>query len=282
MRVSISGSIRSLAQLAVEALDFIDHLALGRLADAVRAADVVDGAALALELHALELAGQETGAPLAGGDRLVAAAAAGNHDDVAGQVLRFRAESVEQPRAHAGAALEDRAGVHERVRRIVVDLLGDHRADDADIIGDGADVRKELGDLDAADSPHFLNFVNEPRAISLLPWSWASCWPAVKDSGNGWPLSASSCGLGSNDLEVRRSAGHAEVDDAFRPCGEMQPPWLWRNGMAGSREPAPRSSRERHAADAREAPLQEGPAAEVLLVALELVDESGVSWLSSG
>ena len=68
------------------------------------------------------------------------------HDE-ARQILRLGAQAVEHPRAHARPARDDRAGVHERVRRIVIDLLGPHRADDADVVGDAADVREELADL---------------------------------------------------------------------------------------------------------------------------------------
>ena len=33
------------------------------------------------------------------------------------------------------------------MRRIVVDLLGVHRADDADVVGNAADVREQVGDF---------------------------------------------------------------------------------------------------------------------------------------
>ena len=38
---------------------------------------------------------------------------------------------------------------------------------------------------------------NEPRALSVAPCNWASCWPFVNDSGNGWPSSRFNSGLGS-------------------------------------------------------------------------------------
>ena len=39
-----------------------------------------------------------------------------------------------------------RAGVHEGVGRVVIDLLGLHRADDADVVGDLGVVRQEVAD----------------------------------------------------------------------------------------------------------------------------------------
>ena len=70
-------------ELAVEAADFVDDLALGALADAFGVADVVDRFALGLELDALVLAGQDAAGPLAGGDRLLARAAGRSEHDVA-------------------------------------------------------------------------------------------------------------------------------------------------------------------------------------------------------
>ena len=81
-------------------------------------------------------------------------------------------------------------------------------------------------EISVPDCPHFLNFENEPRAISLLPWSWASCWPAVKDSGNGWPLSASSWGFGSNDSRWDGPPAMQRCTMRFALAGKCRPPWL--------------------------------------------------------
>ena len=77
------GVDRLFGQLAVEATDLVDDLALGALADALGVADVMDGFALGLELDALVLAGQDAAGPLAGGDWLLAGASGGGQDDVA-------------------------------------------------------------------------------------------------------------------------------------------------------------------------------------------------------
>ncbi len=83
-------------ELPVQIVHLVDHLALGRLTDAVGVADVVHGIAFGLELDALEFAGEEAGTPLAGRDRLGTGTLREQYD-VAGEVLGFRAESVEQP-----------------------------------------------------------------------------------------------------------------------------------------------------------------------------------------
>ena len=53
-----------------------------------------------------------------------------------GRSSRLAAQAVGQPRAHRRPAGDRRAGVHERVGRVVVDRLGLQRADDADVVGD--------------------------------------------------------------------------------------------------------------------------------------------------
>src|SRR5207244_1637514 len=65
------------------------------------------------------------------------------------QVRGVTAEAVEYPRAHRRPTRDLRAGVHEHVRRVVVDRLRRHRADDADVVRDRADLREEFADLDA-------------------------------------------------------------------------------------------------------------------------------------
>ena len=107
--------------------------------------EVVHRVAAGVELDALVLAGQEAAVPLPGRDRLRAAAAGrvGGHHDEAGQVVALAAQAVGDPRAHARPALDRRARVHERVRRVVVDLVGVHRADDAEVVGMAGDVREE-------------------------------------------------------------------------------------------------------------------------------------------
>ena len=83
----------------IEPVDFVDDEPLSALADPVGIADVVDGVAAGLEEDALVFARKEAGAPLSGGDGLgtVVALGLGHEDDEAGEILGFRAETVEEP-----------------------------------------------------------------------------------------------------------------------------------------------------------------------------------------
>ena len=96
----------------------------------------------------MEFAGEEAGRPLTGGDGLHLATFAGGHqDDEAGEIIGLGTEAVENPRTHAGTAGEDHAGIHDGVGRVVIDLLCPHGFENADVIGDAADVREEFADL---------------------------------------------------------------------------------------------------------------------------------------
>ena len=83
------------SELAVEAADFVDDLALRALADAFGVADVMDGIALGLKLDALELARQYTAGPLARGDGLLTRTTGRGQHDISGKVLGLGAEAVE-------------------------------------------------------------------------------------------------------------------------------------------------------------------------------------------
>ena len=126
----------------VQAIDLLHHLTLRALADAIGIADVMHRVALRLELDALKLARQQSARPLPRGDRLRAGLALRREDDEARQTVRLRAQTIEEPRAHARPALDDGPGVHESVRRVVIDLLRLHRADDAQVVRDRLDVRE--------------------------------------------------------------------------------------------------------------------------------------------
>ena len=118
-------------QHAVQPLDFFHDLPLRALADALRIAHVVNRVALGLKLDAFEAGGQKAAGPLPGGNRLEAVFASRGEHHESRQILRLRAQAIQKPRAHAGPALDLRPGVHERMRGIVVDLLGAHRSHDA-------------------------------------------------------------------------------------------------------------------------------------------------------
>src|SRR2546422_1331999 len=47
-----------------------------------------------------------------------------DEDDEAWKIFRLRAQPIQHPRPHARPSRHDRSAVHERVRGIVIDLLG--------------------------------------------------------------------------------------------------------------------------------------------------------------
>ena len=160
-------------------------------------------------------AGQKARGPLPRGDRLrIAAAGAGQHDE-AGQVVAFAAQAVVDPGAHRRAAADGRARVHERVGRIVVDLLGDHRLDDANVVGHLAVPGQEVADPLPALAVLSRTASSAPGTSSSLPCNCAIGWPLVNDSGIGLPSSSGQLGLVVERFQVRRSARHAEKDDAL-------------------------------------------------------------------
>ena len=140
-----------------------------------------------IDVRALVDAGQKAVAPqLRADDRLT-----GTEDDVTGQVLVLGAEAVGQPRAEARPRRLRLAGVHHQERRLVVGRVGVHRADDANVVDDLADVREQLADLDAAVALFAEGERRRQQAAAL---------GAVGRQGGAfgrWPLYLSRAGLGS-------------------------------------------------------------------------------------
>ena len=133
-------------------------------------AQVEHGVALAAELHALEPARQEAAVPLPRRDRLRLRRRGPCEVSTTkpGRSSASRAEPVPDPRAHRRPAGDLRAGVHERVGRVVVDLLGLHRADDADSSAIAPMCGKSVADL-LPGSPQRCEGMLRAEAAQLLP-----------------------------------------------------------------------------------------------------------------
>ena len=78
-----------------------------------------------------------------------AAAAAGGENDEAGQVLVFGAQAVGNPRAHRRARGGDVSGMKQAASGRVGGVESVHRADDAEIVGEGGEVGEKLADFEA-------------------------------------------------------------------------------------------------------------------------------------
>src|SRR5690606_19376896 len=71
------------------------------------------------------------------------------HDE-AGKILVLAAEAVRYPGSDRGPARARRAGIDEELRRGVVELVGPHRADHAQLVGDPVEMRERVGEPHAA------------------------------------------------------------------------------------------------------------------------------------
>ena len=120
--------------------------------------------------HALVGGGKETAAPEPGENRLpgIFSGALGNHGDEGRQVLVFRAEPVAHPGPHAGVTRQLIAGVHEGDPGIVVDGLGVHALDDAELVGDGLDPGQQIADPRALFAAAFAGFQGRHHGIRGL------------------------------------------------------------------------------------------------------------------
>ena len=161
MRASVSGSPVSAARRWLSCGEVVEQRAALDAVDAGRVVQIEDRVRAGAEADALVRRGEEAAAPEAREDRLarVLAGALRDHGDERGQVFVHAAEAVADPRAHAGVAGLLVAGVDERDRRVVVDRLGVHRLDDADVVGDRLHVRQQVADpgavlAAAAAGPH--------------------------------------------------------------------------------------------------------------------------------
>ena len=129
--------------LAIEIGDAVEHQAATFAGEPGGIIEIEYGLAGPAELHALMLARQKAAAPKT---RKQALAGAGFVDreqhDERREVFVDLAQAVVGPRAHARAAGELTAALEKRDRGIVVDRLGVHRADDANLVGDAASVRE--------------------------------------------------------------------------------------------------------------------------------------------
>ena len=152
---------------------------------------------------------------MARGDGLhLSAFARGHQHHEAGQVIGVRAQAVEHPGAHAGASRDDGAGIHQGVGGVVIDLLGPHGADDADVVGDAADVGEQRADL-LAGFAEFLERMLGAEADEALALQLGDLLPLGEGVRHGLAAQFGELGLVVEGFQVRRAAGLIEEDDAL-------------------------------------------------------------------
>ena len=97
------------------------------------------------ELHPLVAAGQEAASPEAVVERL-SSGPLGDHDHECRQVAVLVTQTVGQPGAQTGPPRDLRAGQEKGDGRIVIDGLGMHGPDEAEVVGDLGGPGQELAD----------------------------------------------------------------------------------------------------------------------------------------
>ena len=130
-------------------------------------------------------------------------------------------EPVVDPRAHRRSAADGRAAVHERMGRVVVDLLGDHRADDADVVSKLLMPGSKTSLIHLAAWPVAVEL--EHRAVprlQLLVLELCDRLALGVRLGHRLVVKLGQLRLVVERLQMRRSAGHAEEDDALGLWGK--------------------------------------------------------------
>src|SRR2546422_1553205 len=163
-----------------------------------------------------------------------------DEDDEAWKIFRLRAQPIQHPRPHARPSRHDRSAVHERVRGIVIDLLGPHRSHDAGLVDDAADVREQLADhlsgLTEALEPVRRAEAGEPLSLELR-----DLLPSRERLRHRRAVHFRELGLVVERLQVRRPTRLVQIDDTLglrRKVKRVDNASRWRaNGLPGGGEP---------------------------------------------
>ena len=141
------GVAEFLMSLVIEFFERVEHASAGGGGDAFGFGEEEDGVALGPEEDALVFRGKEAGTPEAIVNSLgvTLGGPGGIEDDEGREVFVFRAESVGKPGAEGGFSGELIAGAKVSDGGVVVDGLGVHRFDDAEVFGHFFSVGKEFG-----------------------------------------------------------------------------------------------------------------------------------------
>jgi len=109
--------------------------------------EIEDRFTLIAEEDSLISGGEKTAGPERG---TAAGAATGGEDDITGEVVGFAAEPVVEPSSHARTSEGGSAGVHQQLTGVMIESIGVHGADHAEVVGTGGDVGEEVGKFHAA------------------------------------------------------------------------------------------------------------------------------------
>ena len=181
----------------------------------------------------------------------------GEQDEVVGEVAVLAAESVARPGSEARAARDLVTGQELRHGRRMVDLVGMHRAHDAEVVGDGLEVREPFADALAALT----------AAFELRGGGLDQLLLARRHGGQALAAPDGFRQLGAGEfhepwllieeLDLRRAAGLGQEDDALGLGGEVRE--VGQAEFAGSigGQGAADERRERHGAERESGALAE-------------------------
>ena len=168
-------------------------------------AEVGDGFLQVADECSLIGAGQETRGPKLSAleDRF------GTDDDEAGQVLILSSQSISEPGAHAWPREGLLAGAHLQCGPRVVDVVGHHRTNDADVVNTGSRAGQEFA--------HFNTRLTVsgkfPRRREQVPGLGAFEFGFLK--GERLAVVLNQARLGVEEVHMRRAARHVEKNDAL-------------------------------------------------------------------
>ena len=179
-------------------------------ADARRRVQIQNRRLAAAQDRALVRRGQEAIAP--GGRAALHPARGIGHDHERGHVLVLGAEAVGGPRAEAGPAHEDRAGVHQIDRFRMRHAVAVAAAQQTEFVRVPGDVRQEIGDLHAALAAR----AKWPaRRKQLVLRHRAPRLEGAERFGNRLAREPDQLGLRVEQVDVARTARHEQENDAL-------------------------------------------------------------------
>ena len=258
LRIAIVGKMRR-----IHRCDVVEQRAPRRPADARRVGQIGNRVASVAEPHPLVTARQESAPPvvvekqLPAGLRLVG----GGHDHKRRQLVSVATQAIGEPGPHARPARHLRSGHEQRHPRGMVDRLGVHAADDANLIGDPADVRQHLGELDPGVAVAFEGLDGRlDRPLRVAAGHRREPRRAADTLGDVLAGKLAHHRLGVVEIDVRRPPSLPEHDNPLRlrrMMGEIREPGDHRPG----RGPLPAKQRcQSHAADPHAGRSEQAPA----------------------
>ena len=221
MRVTVCGSPNSsYVRWLMRAIVSIISPRSGRL-DTRRIGKKQHRIAMRTALHSLIDRRQESRTPqaLAAAGKL----AAGKQHDEAGQILILAAQPVRRPAADRCVTQILVARVQQQLGRRVVELVGVHRAQEADLVGHFLEVRQADPKSRHPAWPTCSNGYTGPSSCGM-PRMKANRLPSRNCCGQSWPCSACELRLVLEQLKLAGGTVHVQINDALRLGSEVRRP----------------------------------------------------------